>query len=256
MMRRLLLILACLIFWASPSQAAIACTAETNFAFNAGSSTTATLVFPTSTTAGGFKWVAIQNRTDTSTTIGAGDVDGSVDANWTLDQGPINGQSTNTRIWTYYFPNATAGTETVTATFSGSISWQIVGGWCTGAATSSPKDAEATVSNFVTTDVWTTNTATATTAGAIFGACWTGTNSITWTINDGSTILESGGSGQRTFGFYRVVAAGANGFNLTPSSAIIGSCVVTAFKEPAAASTLCCGVGLPRIVGNPGIVRE
>lgn len=98
-MRRLLLALACLGLWASPSQAAIACTAETNFAFNAGTGTSATLVFPTSTTAGGFKWVGIQNRSDTSTTINAGDVDGSVDPNWTLDQGPINDQATNTRAW-------------------------------------------------------------------------------------------------------------------------------------------------------------
>lgn len=250
MIRRFLLALACLLVWASPSQAAIACTALTDFQFNSNTGTTITLTLPTTPSAGAFNWVAIYDRSDITTTIVS--VNGATNGAYTLDQGPSDNASA-ARAWTYYFPNAAAVAEVITVTFSGSINSQIVGGWCTGAATSTPKDAGATLSSFVTTTTWTTNNATATVAGAIFGACWTATNSVTWTINDGSTILETGGSGQRIHPFFRVIAAGAVGFNLTPNSSISGSCIVSAFKEPAAASTSCCGFGLPRILTTPGI---
>jgi hypothetical protein len=233
---RSLVALACLLTWASPSQAAVACS-SVDWAFGIGSaSTTVVVTFPSANGAGDFKGLAVFNRSDATTTIST--VAGSVDASgWTIRQGPTVPQGGGQVMWWVERENASAGTETVTVTFSGAINSQAVGGWCTGVATASAFDASAAVTNFTASTNWDSNTASATAAGGIFGMTVTGTNSITWTIEGaGESQLNCAGFGQRVCVFFEPYASGGSyGFELTPSSAITGSMFVNAYKEPGGA---------------------
>lgn len=234
-MKRLLLLLACVMLLSQPVQAAVSCT-STNFAFNvAGASTTIAVTFPTANSAGDFKFLAVFDRTDETTTISS--VVGSVDATgWTVAEGPVDFTNGTARGWTIYRANATAGTEVVTVTFSAAINSQAVGGWCSGVATTTPLDASAAVMHTggTNTTTWNSNNASATMAGGIIGATFTN-NAVTYTINGaGETQLSCGAAGQRLCVFFEPYASsGSYGFQLTASgTGAIGMFFVDAFKEP------------------------
>lgn len=227
----------CLTWLASSADAAVAC-ASANWAQNQSSaSTTIALTFPSATTAGQTKVIGVFNRSNTTNVISS--VVGSVDATgWVVIQGPTTVEAfTDGVMWSIYRPNATAGTETVTITFDGAINAGIVGGSCTGMAAAS-LDASATPTQFVgNTTNWDSNTVSATQAGGIIAFTATGTNSITFTIDGaGESQLNCGTAGQRICAFFEPYAsAGSYGVELTSSSSIQGSILVSAFKEPAAA---------------------
>jgi hypothetical protein len=163
-------------------------------------------------------------------------------AGWQIAQGPVNMQGGGGRGWLVYRENGSAGTESVTVTFTASITSVLAGGWCTGVATSSSFDASATATNFTAATNWDSNTAVATTAGAIFGMTYTGTASVTFTVDGaGEVQLECGGTSRLCLFYEPYATSGNYGFELTAGSNLTGTFLVNAFKEPGGGGSTCTG---------------
>lgn len=227
------------VLWASSASATMTCTATDTSAMAAGTSTTAVAAMPTAAPTNATLWAAVLNRTDLTTAVTG--TAGSVNTTGWANSSPYdNSFGAGVRSWYAYKVGATTGTDTVTVTFAGSISWQIVVGWCADSSGSAQTfDAEASGTSFNTGATnYDSNTAAATGAGGILGFIFTLASQTSGApVADGANETRiSGAAASRTHALFEPYASsGTYGIEATIQNASAGNMMVIAFLNPAAA---------------------
>ena len=234
--------LACLL-WSTAAQAQMTCLAANTSAVVNSSLVTNPVAMPTAAPANATLWIAIVNRSDETTTISS--VAGSVNATgWVVSSPYDNTNASTLRTWYAYKVGATAGTDTVTVTFSGAINSATTAGWCSDASGLAQTFDAAAASVSVNTGGtnYDSNTAAATGAGGILGFV------MTLTIQDPALTVD--GAGESLLGsaaptrvqavFESYASAGSYGIETTVADASAGNIMVAAFKN-AGSSTTCTG---------------
>lgn len=230
--RKLLLALSLVLAGAWPAHATMTCSA-TNFSAVAinTSSATPTVAMPTSAPANATLILAILDRTSTTTNVVS--VIGSVNATGWAEAS----EGTTRHVWIYYKVGASTGTDTVTVTFDGIISSQLIAGWCSDDSGSAQTfDAASTPSDTTTTTTHNSNTVATAGAGGIVGAIGMNTSATFTAVGSGETEVSGDAGGQRLSLFFEPTAgAGTVGFETTSSVNTSGTFLVASFLNPGGA---------------------
>lgn len=199
--RRLIgLVVACLLVSVVPSQAAIAFVEETT----ALQTTTGTTAASNAITVASGALVTCTMGGREALTISS--VSGSLNGAYTV--GVVNTASTRSAA-IYYFANSAAGSETVTFTFSGSITTGAIVAcqeW-SGAATSMVLDQTATADNTTATSHSFGSITASASAGLVIGVCGINTSIASKTAGSGFTALSDAGNTLRYFAQYNTATA-------------------------------------------------
>jgi hypothetical protein len=194
---------------------------------------------PTSVPAGATVICAILNRTNETATVSS--VVGSLNGAYTLAEGPSDSSAVTARVWTYYFLNSAAGSETITVTFDGAIDSHLVTGWCEDDAGAQTFDDAAITYNGTATAATPFSTSGLTVAGG-GGMLVVGGSNNTNTFTDFGTdesLVSAVGSGQRLGVFFKsYTTAGSKTFTMTPGSSYAAVMQSVAFLTPGGGTTM------------------
>lgn len=237
-MTRFLIALGLVGVCAVPAHAQMTCSATNVSAVAVGSSAAAAATMPTTAPTNATLWAAIYNRSNTTTTVTgtAGDVNTT---GW-VTSAPFDNTSTAGRSWYAYKVGATTGADVVTASFSGSISWQIVVGWCAHSSGSAQTFdvAAAGLDVAVATANYDSNTLSAAGAGGLLSFTFTSVNQVGLTADGaGETRISGVGATRTQVMFEPYGSAGTYGTEATLSNSSVGNIMVAGFLDPASTCT-------------------